>query len=179
MPIKTGITVRAKITSPVVTSPTSGASGPMNSASAIISTSGTVTTDNRLASAVREIDSATSPRAMWVRRLEVVPPGQAASSTMPTLSAGGAGISATMAMASRGSVMNCSTAPVRKALGWAKIRRKSAGVSPTPSASMMKASASGRSIWAKIESMMPDHVRDSNAAATVLPGELRRRVLDR
>jgi hypothetical protein len=153
MPSATGITVSAKITTPVDTMPTCGASGPMNSASATIKTSGTVTTDASDVIAVKETDNATSPRAIWVSRLDVVPPGQAANNTTPTFTIGGIGRNATSAMAIKGSEMNCSAVPTRNALGWSAMRLKSAGVSPTPRVNMIKARASGSRTCANRVSM--------------------------
>ena len=61
----------------------------MNRAMARSTTKGTVMTAATLVTAVSEIDSAVSPRARWVSKPELTPPGQAARIISPTaISAG-------------------------------------------------------------------------------------------
>ena len=54
------------------------------------SIAGTVKIDNKLAVAVKDIESATSPLAKAVRRFDVAPPGAAAIIINPTASSGSA-----------------------------------------------------------------------------------------
>ena len=105
--------------------------------------SGMVITLTRLITAVSEIDSATSPRANAVRMLEVAPPGAAAMIIRPNASSGAIGQTLARTKATAGSRTIWERAPTAKSRGRRTTRAKSSKVSPSPSASMMKASASG------------------------------------
>ncbi len=108
---------------------------------------GRVKTETTLITAVSETDSAVSPRARWVSRLEVTPPGQAARIMTPTASTGSIGQRWIRPKATSGSSTIWLTAPTRKSLGCTATRLKSATFSANPRLNMMKASEIGRKTW--------------------------------
>jgi len=80
----------------------------------------------RLMTAVRLIESATSPRARCVKRFEVVPPGAKEMIIKPTASSGGSLKIIAIIKASKGKAKSWANMPTSAALGRFKIRLKSA-----------------------------------------------------
>ena len=103
--------------------------------------------------AVRVMLSATSPRKRWLKRLAVVPPGDAASSIMPMPSSGGRSKSTTRPKQTTGSSTSWQPSATATALGARPTRRKSARVRSRPSPNMMIASARGSPTVVSAESM--------------------------
>ena len=104
--------------------------------------------------AVRLMFSATSPRNRWLYRLAVVPPGEAASSIIPTASTGGRLNSITSPKHTSGSRINWHANATATALGRRPIRTKSPGVRLSPSPNMMIPSAIGRPMTVMAEPMI-------------------------
>ena len=98
--------------------------------------------------------SATSPRNRWLNRFAVVPPGDAASSMTPTASSGSRSKALTRPKATTGSTRTCSTSATATARGVRATRRKSPGVSDSPSPNMMIASAIGSPTVIRAESFI-------------------------
>ena len=88
MPIATGTSTIAKTW--MTLSNCSGITlpSPTNCSSEKLTINGSVSSESRLLTAVRVMLSATSPRARWLYRLAVAPPGDAARSMSPTASTG-------------------------------------------------------------------------------------------
>ena len=82
----------------------------------------------------------------------IVPPGEAPSSTSPTASSGGSDHSSAIANASSGEISSRLVRPMAIPRGNTTTRRKSAGVSDSPSVTMITARASGRATSVMIES---------------------------
>jgi hypothetical protein len=99
-------------------------------------------------SAVIDTDSAVSPRARWVMRFAVVPPGEAPSRTSPTASTGSRLNTSATPNASSGLSTSRFARPMRTPRGCVKIRRKSSMVSDNPRLIMISARAMGRAISA-------------------------------
>jgi hypothetical protein len=92
-----------------------------------------------LARAVYEIESATSPFANLVKRLEVTPPGQPLRIITPKASSPRMPNSITRAKATRGSSRTWAIAPARRARGWRAASLKSLGNSVMPRENIMNA----------------------------------------
>ena len=107
---------------------------------------GMVITESRLITAVRDMESATSPRANAVNILEVTPPGAAAMIITPSASSGGTSNKVISKKATEGSNKICAEAPIIKSLGAFTTRAKSATVSPSPKENIMKARLIGKII---------------------------------
>ena len=103
--------------------------------------------------AVRVMFSATSPWNRWLKRFALVPPGEAASSSMPMPSSGGRSKSTTRPKQIAGSSRSWHTSATATARGCRLTRRKSAHVRSSPRPNMMMARASGRPTVASAESM--------------------------
>ena len=78
---------------------------------------GSVTTAISELTAVSVMFRATSPRNRWLKRFAVVPPGEAASSSMPTASSGGRSKASTSPKQTAGSTSSCSASAMTTALG--------------------------------------------------------------
>ena len=97
---------------------------------------------------------ATSPRNRWLKRLAVVPPGDAASSIMPMPSSGGRSKSDHQAEADQRQQHELAAERDQHRLRvLAPTRLKSATVRPSPSPNMMIASAIGSPTVVSAESM--------------------------
>ncbi|GAB3324410.1 hypothetical protein GCM10027451_48740 [Geodermatophilus aquaeductus] len=132
--------------------PIDPASGGSKTVTARLVTSGSVTTASSELTAVRETLSATSPRKRWLNRFAVVPPGEAASSSMPTASTGSRPTAITSPKQSAGSTSSCSPRATTAARGRRVTRTKSSTVSDSPSPNMTTARAAGRATVARAES---------------------------
>ena len=97
--------------------------------------------------------SATSPRNRWLNRFALVPPGDAASSIIPTASSGGRSKSLTSPKQTSGSSTSWQPSATATARGCRETRRKSSGVSESPSPNMMIPSAIGSPTVVSAESM--------------------------
>ncbi len=102
-----------------------------------------LTTVTALEKAVREMLSATSPRARLAIRFEVAPPGQAATIITPTARAGSSWKSDNSAKPTSGSSRIWLASPTRIARGATKTRLKSRKERPKPMPSMMTPRAIG------------------------------------
>ena len=109
--------------------------------------SGNVNTLKTLITAVSDTDNAVSPRARWVIRLDVTPPGQAARIMTPTASAGCIGQTRTSRKATAGNSTIWLSAPTAKSFGCTTTRLKSSRTRARPSENMMNASETGRNTW--------------------------------
>ena len=105
---------------------------------------GIVITHNKLIIAVSDIDSATSPFAKEVNKLDVTPPGAAAIIITPIANSGAIGHIFTRINAIIGSKIICEKAPTKKSRGCLITLKKSFPVSPSPNANIMKAKAKGK-----------------------------------
>ena len=105
---------------------------------------GIVITHNKLIIAVSDIESATSPFANEVNRLDVTPPGAAAIIITPIANSGAMGHIFTRINAMTGSKIICEKAPKKKSRGCLATLKKSFPVSPSPNANIIKASAKGK-----------------------------------
>ena len=105
---------------------------------------GTVTTLNKLITAVSEIERATSPLANEVRMFDVTPPGAAAIIITPIASSGEMGQTKTKIKAITGSKTIWLIAPTKKSFGCLITLKKSALVNPRPKANIIKAKAKGK-----------------------------------
>ena len=103
--------------------------------------------------AVRVMLSATSPRNRWLNRLAVVPPGDAASSSIPMPSSGSRSKRSTSPKHTAGSSTIWQLSATTTARGCLPTRLKSATVSPRPSPNMMMARAIGRPTEVSAESI--------------------------
>ena len=103
--------------------------------------------------AVSDTLRATSPRNRWLNRLALVPPGEAASSIMPTASSGGRSKTITRPKHTSGSRSSWQPRAMTMTLGCCATRRKSATVSESPSPNMMMPRARGRPTVVSAESM--------------------------
>ena len=112
-------------------------------ASTALTSSGKVSSAARLLITVRLSDSAALARARWVRKPELAPPGQAASTISPMPSSGGRSKASTTARAASGTSTSWPTRPISSARGRTNTRRKSAPCSASPTENMMKARAAG------------------------------------
>lgn len=93
--------------------------------------------------AVRATDSATSPRARWLNRLEVAPPGAAATSSRPIARAP-CSLNRTISnQASAGNSSNWASRPLSAALGLCQSGLKCPGSRPLPTTSIISARHSG------------------------------------
>ena len=106
---------------------------------------GSVTSESTLFTAVSVMLRATSPRARWLNRFAVAPPGEAASSMSPTASSGGSENPSAMNRHTNGRISIWQPSPSRTGRGTCTTRLKSATVRLSPSPSMMTPSATGRS----------------------------------
>ncbi len=144
IPSATGTTVtistRATI-APIPRSSTSALASKWSEAS--VRYAGTVIVAARLLTAVIVSDRAVSPRARWVSTFAIVPPGAAPSSTSPTARPAGRSNSVATPKASAGEITTRLSSPIATPRGCLATRRKSAGVSSSPSATMITASAAG------------------------------------
>ena len=118
IPIERGITVIAstRATTPSISTSSLNPTAPKWSI-ATDRKRGTVTTAATLEIPVIEIESAVSPRARWVSRFAIVPPGEAPSSTMPTASAGSSENSSAMPKASSGEMIARFRIPIEMPFG--------------------------------------------------------------
>ena len=106
---------------------------------------GIVITHNKLIIAVSDIDSATSPFAKEVNKLDVTPPGTAAIIITPIANSGAIGHIFTRINAIIGSNIICAKKlPQKKSRGCLTTLKKSFPVSPSPNANIMKAKAKGK-----------------------------------
>jgi len=105
---------------------------------------GIVKTHNKLIIAVSDIESATSPFAKEVSKLDVTPPGAAAIIIIPIASSGAKGHIFTRIKAITGRIMICEKAPTKKSRGCFITLKKSAPDSPKPNANIIKARAKGK-----------------------------------
>ncbi len=144
MPSVTGAITSTATSSTLPTGGGTCASAPRNHDSASAVHSGSVSRASRLLMAVSVMLSATSPRAMWLNRLAVTPPGEAASSTRPSASSPGSLKARHSPMATGGSSRVCTTSATATARGNCSTRRKSASVRCRPSPAITTASAMGR-----------------------------------
>ena len=152
IPIATGTSTIAK-TSTTLTNGRLTLSSRSKCAIARLVISGRVTIAITEFTAVRVTLSATSPRKRWLNRFAVVPPGEAASSIIPTASSGGRSNSLTSPKQTAGSSNSWQPSATATARGCRATRRKSAGVSESPSPNMMIPSAIGSPIVVNAESM--------------------------
>ena len=113
-------------------------------ASTSLTSSGKVASAARLLITVKVSDSAALPRATWVRKPELAPPGQAARIISPMPSAGGRSNTKTTASAASGTSTSCPHSPISNARGAWNTWRKSSARSARPTENMMNASAAGR-----------------------------------
>jgi len=81
-------------------------------------TNGTVKTLNKLITAVKEIDKATSPLASEVKIFEVTPPGAEAIIITPIASSGDIGQIFIIINATIGKSIIWLNSPIKKSLGW-------------------------------------------------------------
>ena len=150
MPAPTGTAISRNSAMPSSGTIGGGAASLSSSEAASVTKTGSVTTETRLISPVSEIDSARSPPAKRVMMLEVAPPGQNDRIITPRPTGGGRSNSMTIDRAATGTRTSCEAAPMPKAFGRCRTRRKSSVVSPSPSENMMTTSASGRKTVRKI-----------------------------
>ena len=108
------------------------------------STIGTEITLNKLITAVKEIDKATSPFANEVRIFDVTPPGAAAINIKPMASSGCRGQIKTIIRATNGRNISWLIRPIKKFFGIFATRAKSEKVRPSPKVNIIKAKARGR-----------------------------------
>ena len=108
------------------------------------STKGTEITLNKLITAVKEIDKATSPFANEVRIFDVTPPGAAAINIKPMASSGCRGQMKTIIKATNGRNISWLISPIKKFFGIFAKRAKSEEVRPSPKVNIIKAKARGR-----------------------------------
>lgn len=87
--------------------------------------SGVVTMASRLDTPVMLIDSAVLPRAICVIRLEMLPPGHAATTIMPSAMLGCGFSSMVIAHVTAGSTASCASRPERGAIGLRNTSMKS------------------------------------------------------
>src|ERR1041384_2546113 len=120
-------------------------------------TSGRVTTASTEFTAVSVMLSATSPRNTWLNRFAVVPPGEAASSIMPTASSGGRSNRSTKPKQTTGSSTSWHTSAIRTAAGCLRTRTKSATVSDRPKPNITTASAMGNNTEPSTEVIVDSH----------------------
>ena len=104
---------------------------------------GTVIILNKLITAVRDMERATSPFANLVKILEVTPPGAAAIIIKPTANSTGTSNMNTKAKAIIGKKTNWQTRPTIKSLGCFITLVKSCMVNPIPRANIIKANDIG------------------------------------
>ncbi len=144
IPSSTGTTVRATTCSIVATIGTSTARVPSPKTSkAVRSRNGIVSHTTMLLRAVNVTDSARSASATCTTRLLVVPPGEAASSTMLTAKTSSRPNTAAVAKPSSGSTTNWLESPTATARGVVATRRKSWTVRAMPTETMIRKIASG------------------------------------
>ena len=115
--------------------------------------SGRVTTEITELTAVSVMLRATSPRNRWLKRLAVVPPGDAASSIIPIPSRGGRSKSTTSPKQRIGSSTSWQASAIATARGCRPTRRKSSVVRSSPRPNMMIARAIGSPTVVSAESM--------------------------
>lgn len=115
--------------------------------------SGRVTTAMTVLMAVSVMLSATSPRNRWLKRFAVVPPGEAASSSMPMPSRAGRSKSTTSPKQITGRRTTWHASATATAFGARATRLKSSVVRSRPRPNMMIASASGSPTVVSTESM--------------------------
>ena len=101
---------------------------------------------NKLITAVRDIDKATSPFAYDVSTFDVTPPGAAAIINNPTASSGDIGHNLTNMKATIGSKIIWHINPTKKSFGCFATLVKSAPVNPSPKENIINARAKGRNI---------------------------------
>ena len=131
----------------------------LNNPTDVKTMNGIVITHNKLIIAVSDIESATSPLAKEVNRLDVTPPGAAAIIMTPIANSGAIGHIFTRINAITGSKITCEKAPKKKSRGRFKTLKKSLPVNPSPNTSIMKASAKGKIISVTI--FISDYYKDS------------------
>lgn len=95
---------------------------------------------NRVENAVRLIDKAVFPLANFVMKLEMFPPGQAATKNMPKAMLAGGFIILTKKNVKAGNKMNCDKKPIIKGFGFTTRSLKSVSFtsSATPNIMMAK-----------------------------------------
>jgi hypothetical protein len=109
---------------------------------------GTVKIANKLTTAVKETDNATSPFANFVKTLEVTPPGAAAIIITPIAISIGIGIIKMSPKAITGSKITCDKNPTKKSLGVFSNLVKSLVVNPRPKPNIIIARHTGAIVFA-------------------------------
>ena len=92
---------------------------------------GVITKQTKVANAVRLTDKAEFPFAICVIKLEIFPPGQAATKNIPKAILGLGLIAFTNKKVSAGNNMNCEKIPVKSIFGFLNKRLKSSVVMPS------------------------------------------------
>ncbi len=135
----------------------------LNNPTDVKTINGIVITHNKLIIAVSDIDSATSPFANEVNRLDVTPPGAAAIIITPIANSGAMGHIFTRINAITGSKIICKKDPKKKSRGCLTTLKKSLPVSPSPNANIMKANAKGKiiSVTTFINTIITCYYKDS------------------
>ena len=105
-----------------------------------------VTTLSKLATAVSDTESATSPLASEVRKFDVTPPGATAISITPMAISGAKGQLETSRKPTSGNSNIWKTNPVTMSRGCVSKRPKSEIRSPSPKVNIMKAKTKGRTM---------------------------------
>ena len=96
-----------------------------------------------LITAVKEIESATSPFANDVRIFDVTPPGADAIIITPIAISGERGHNKTKIKATTGKIKICEKNPTKNSFGFDNILEKSAIVNPKPKENIINARAMG------------------------------------
>jgi hypothetical protein len=109
---------------------------------------GTIKIANKLTTAVKETDNATSPFANFVKTLEVTPPGAAAIIITPMAISIGIGIIKMSPKAIMGSKITCDKNPTKKSLGVFSTLVKSLVVNPRPKPNIIMARHTGAIVFA-------------------------------
>ena len=104
---------------------------------------GTIKIANKLTTAVKLTDNATSPFANLVKTLEVTPPGAAAIIITPIAISIGIGIIKISPKAITGSKITCDKIPTKKSLGVFSTLLKSLVVNPRPKPNIIMARHTG------------------------------------
>jgi hypothetical protein len=109
---------------------------------------GTIKIANKLTTAVKQTDNATSPFANLVKTLEVTPPGAAAITITPIAISIGIGMIEISPKAIMGSRITCDKNPTIKSLGVFITLKKSLGVKPRPMPNIIIPRARGAIVFA-------------------------------
>ena len=122
---------------------------------------GTVIILNKLITAVKDIDNATSPSANFVITLDVTPPGAAAMIITPIAISGGVFKIKINMYATIGRIINWEIKPTIKSFGDLNTLPKSSSFNPRPKPNIIKAKIIG-AIFVTISKVLPSKYLDYN-----------------